>query len=321
MSRYLVTGGAGFIGSHLTRRLLDQGHAVTILDDLTTGRRLNLAGLEGRSGLEIVEASILDRPILDRAAAGKDGIFHLAAAVGVRLIVENPIRSMETNIRGTENVLFAAHAAKTPILLTSSSEVYGKGIHRRFHEEDDMLLGPTSKPRWSYAAAKAIDEFFALSYHHSRGLPVVIARLFNTVGPGQVGQYGMVIPRFIEQAKKGGPIRIYGDGTQTRCFCHVADVVEALDRLLADPRARGQVFNVGSEEEVSIADLARRIAEFAGTNPTTELVPYEAAYAPGFEDIKHRAPDTSKIRNLLGWKPKRTLDDILRELTISPLSA
>jgi UDP-glucose 4-epimerase len=310
-SNYLLTGGAGFIGSHLAERLLVQGHKVTAVDDLSTGRVENLAGIRGHERFEFVRASIMDAVVMDRLASRADVIVHLAAAVGVQLIVEHPVRTIETNIMGTEAVLKAALRYGCRTLLASTSEVYGKGSRIPFWEDDDVLLGATSKSRWAYAASKMVDEFLGLAYHREFGLDVVVFRLFNTVGPRQSGRYGMVIPRFVRQALAGEPITVYGDGEQTRSFCDVRDVVRALADLACSDAATGRVFNIGATEETTINTLAEMIRDLAGSASEIVKVPYAEAYAPGFEDMRRRVPDLRKIRELIGWEAERGLEEIL----------
>ena len=309
--RVLVTGGAGFIGSHLCEHLLSQGHRVLVIDDLSTGTIENIIHLKAHPRFEYSVASIMNVPVTAELVDRSDLIFHLAAAVGVRLIVESPVHTIETNIRGTEIVLGLANKKKKKVVLTSTSEVYGKSAKVPFVEEDDLVLGPTSKARWSYACSKAIDEFLALAYLREKGLPVVIARLFNTVGPRQTGQYGMVLPNFVGQALSGQPITVYGDGTQSRCFSHVGDVVAALYRLALEERAVGGVYNVGSDEEVTILELAHRVRRAAGSESEIRFVPYKDAYGTGFEDMPRRVPDISRARNLIGFAPTRTLSQII----------
>ncbi len=308
---YLITGGAGFIGSHLAEALLADGHQVTIIDDLSTGRFENIAHLRGRPGFRFAIDTIMNEVVLDRLASECDAIFHLAAAVGVDLIVRRPVHTIQANIMGTEAVLRAAARYRVPVLIASTSEVYGKGVRIPFREDDDVLLGPTCRSRWSYAASKMVDEFLGLAYQRELGLPVVIVRLFNTVGPRQTGRYGMVVPRFVKQALHGEPITVYGDGQQSRCFCDVADVVRALEGLIEHPEAAGRVFNVGSTEEVTIEELAHRVKAVTGSDSPIVYVPYEQAYAPGFEDMRRRVPDISRIRSLLGWTPRIPLDETL----------
>ncbi|MBI4615169.1 MAG: GDP-mannose 4,6-dehydratase [Planctomycetes bacterium] len=309
--RFLITGGAGFIGSHLSELLLAQGDRVLVLDDLSTGSMANLEFLKGRKGFDYRIDSIENEPVLAETIDEADAVFHLAAAVGVRLVVEEPVRTIETNILGTRLVLKHANKKKKPVLLTSTSEIYGKSAAVPFREDSDMVFGPTTHSRWSYACSKAIDEFLALSYWREKRQPVVIVRLFNTVGPRQVGRYGMVIPRFVGQALSGGPITVYGDGTQSRCFCDVTDVVAALDQLLRDPAAYGEVYNVGSDGEVSILALAERVRALVDPKVAIKLVPYDEAYGPGFEDMVRRVPDVSKLKKKIGFSPRHDLDSIL----------
>lgn len=309
--KVLITGGAGFIGSHLAERLLERGDEVVALDDLSTGRRENLAHLESNPKLKVVIGKVEDETVSTTLISDADVIFHLAAAVGVRLVVEHPVRTIETNIRGTEVVLRLAAEKKTRVLVASTSEVYGKREQVPFREDDDLILGSTSKSRWSYACSKAIDEFLALAYWKERQLPVVVVRLFNTVGPRQTGRYGMVIPNFVRQAIKGEAITVYGAGTQTRCFTHVADVVSALIALIQRPESSGQVYNVGSSRELTIKELAERVKELTGSSSEIKLIPYEEAYEEGFEDMLRRVPDISKLSTLTGYAPTRSLEDII----------
>ena len=312
--RYLITGGAGFIGSHLAERLLAGGHAVLVLDDLSTGRFENVAHLEGRPEFELHVASVTDPGAVERCVIECQAVFHLASAVGVRLVVDEPVKTIETIVGGTDVVLKACARYRRPVLLTSTSEVYGKGSKVPFAEGDDCVMGPTTTRRWAYACAKALDEFLAQAYWHEARLPVVIARLFNTVGPRQTGRYGMVIPRFVAQALAGEPLTVYGDGTQTRCFAHVSDIVGALALLMETPKARGEVFNIGNDEEVSILDLAHRVRSLTGSRGPIRLVPYGEAYTAGFEDMVRRVPDLTKVRSLIGFKPTRDLDQILADV-------
>jgi UDP-glucose 4-epimerase len=316
----LITGGAGFIGSHLAEALLERGHTVTIIDDLSTGRFENIAHLTGHPHFHFAIETITNQVVLDRLASECSLIFHLAAAVGVQLIVESPVHTIETNITGTEAVLKAALRYRAKVLIASTSEVYGKGNVTPFQEDDDVVLGPTIRSRWAYAASKMVDEFLALAYHHEKGLPVVVVRLFNTVGPRQTGRYGMVIPRFVEQALHNEPLTVYGDGQQSRCFLHVHDAVEAILALSEAPEAVGQVFNVGSIEEVSIQGLAEHILALTaagqagpGDAPIT-FIPYDQAYAEGFDDMRRRVPDISKIKALTGWEPRYGLQEILEDV-------
>jgi UDP-glucose 4-epimerase len=311
---YLVTGGAGFIGSHLTEALLARGERVVVLDNCSTGRLANLAGVAEHPRLKVVQGSVLDELVVDELVHECDVVVHLAAAVGVKLIVEHPLRSLTTNIRGSEIVLEAAHRYRRTILLASTSEIYGKNTAMPLREDADRVLGSPAVARWAYSTAKAVDEMLAYAYHRERGLPAIVVRLFNTVGPRQSPAYGMVIPRLVRQALSGEPLTVFGDGTQTRCFCHVADVVDALLRLLDEPAAVGQVFNVGATEEVSIAELARRVIALTGSASPIRLVPYAEAYERGFEDMMRRVPDTTRIQALVGWRPTRTLDEILVEV-------
>jgi len=313
-TRVLITGGAGFIGSHLAEALLDSGMQVAVLDDLSTGRFENIAHLVGRPGFSFAIDSITNAIVLDRLASESDAIVHLAAAVGVKLVVERPVHTIETNIMGVESVLKAAARYRAKVIIASTSEVYGKGVRVPFREDDDVVLGPTSRHRWAYAASKMVDEFLALAYHQKYGLPVIVVRLFNTVGPRQTGRYGMVLPRFVRQALANDPITVYGDGSQSRCFCDVSDTVRALEALLLDARAVGQVFNVGSTEEVTILELAQRVKRLTHSASPITFVPYDEAYAPGFEDMQRRVPDISRIRSLIGWEPRYDLDAILRRI-------
>ena len=308
---YLVTGGGGFIGSHLVEALLGGGNDVVVLDNLATGRMANLAAVADHPSLRFVRGSVLDEPMVEELVHECDVVVHLAAAVGVRLIVEQPLRSFTTNIRGSEIVIEAAHRYRRQILLTSTSEIYGKNSAVPLVEEADRVLGSPTIARWAYSTAKAVDEILAYAYYRERGLPTTVVRLFNTVGPRQSPGYGMVLPRLVRQAVAGEPLTVFGTGRQTRCFCHVSDVVDALLRLLAHPGARGEVFNVGSQDEISILELANRVIERAASRSWVELIPYEEAYASGFEDMQRRVPDTTKMRLLTGWAPTRTLDDIL----------
>ena len=307
----LITGGAGFIGSHLADRLLAEGHRVVIYDDLSTGRYDNIQHLLDRPDVEFVLGSILNADLLDDAVARCDTVFHLAAAVGVHLIVERPLESLATNIRGSELVLEKAHKHGTRILVASTSEIYGKNTSDRLHEDDDRILGSALKTRWSYSEAKAIEEVLAYTYWRQKGLPSVIVRLFNTVGPRQTGSYGMVIPRFVNQAIRGEDLTVYGSGEQTRCFCAVFDVVEAMVRLVDTPQAYGTVCNLGGEEEVSIADLARRVIKQVGSDADVRFIPYEEAYEEGFEDMQRRVPDTTRAHNLVGFTASMSLEEII----------
>ncbi len=314
MTHALITGGAGFIGSHLADRLLAAGQQVTIIDDLSTGRFENVAHLEGHPGFHYAIEDIRNIHVLDRLVSECDVIYHLAAAVGVEKIISQPIATIEINVGGTEVVLKTARRYRKKVLIASTSEIYGKGARFPFSEEDDRLMGPTTRSRWSYAASKAIDEFLALAYHKEVGLPVVIMRFFNTVGPRQTGQYGMVLPRFVRWALANEPIRVYGDGQQTRCFCNVRDVVAAVHALAEAPQAAGQVFNIGSQEEISILALAERIRTRAGSRSDIQFVPYDDAYEAGFEDFRRRVPGLDKIRAAIEWQPTITLDQTIDEI-------
>jgi len=307
----LVTGGAGFIGSHLCDRLLDAGHSVTAFDDLSTGSPDNLRLARRHSKFRFARGTVLDPKRTRRLVGAADAVVHLAAAVGVMLVVKSPVRTIETNIRGTEVVLEAAAVRRVPVLLASTSEVYGKGARVPFSEGDDSVLGPPDHGRWAYAASKLVDEFLALAYWKERGLQVVIARLFNTVGPRQTGRYGMVVPRFVGQALAGGPITVYGDGRQTRCFAHVDDVTGALERLLKARRARGRAVNVGTDDEISIGALARLVRRRINPKAAIRHVPYSRAYGEGFEDLRRRVPDLSRIRGLIGWRPRLGIEAII----------
>lgn len=321
MTHCLVTGGAGFIGSHLTERLLDLGHEVTVLDDLSTGRRENLKGVESHPQLHIRSGSITDPLLLAEVMAKIDVVYHLAAAVGVKLVADDPVRTIETNIYPTESLLQLAVQGKKRFFLASTSEVFGKNPKERWTEEDDLHLGPTSRPRWAYGCSKAIDEFLALAYHQKYGLDVVIGRFFNVVGPRQVGNYGMVVPRFVEAALAGRPLTVYDDGEQVRCFAHVRDVVESIIRLMETPAAYGRVYNIGSDRPVSIVELARtvieRVAEATGRSPGEEPIafqPYHEAYGENFEDVRRRVPDVSRLETTIGRKPSMPLNEILDDI-------
>jgi len=317
--RVLITGGAGFIGSHLAEYLLSQGHSVHIFDNLSTGRLANVHHLSHRPDVRITVGDITDPAALGPAAREADSVVHLAAAVGVRLIMEKPVETIVTNVAGTEYVLKFASQRDLPVFVASTSEVYGKLMETddtidALREDGDWRLGPTSKRRWAYACSKALDEFLALAYYDEKKLPVVCGRFFNTVGPRQTGQYGMVIPNFVQRALLDEPILIYGDGEQTRCFNHVADAVRAVALLMADPKAIGQVFNIGNTYEISMNDLAGRIKEMTGSRSEIVHVPYDQVFKHGFEDMRRRTPDLSKITGAIGWTPTRSIDDILRDV-------
>ncbi|MCL1827489.1 MAG: GDP-mannose 4,6-dehydratase [Candidatus Cloacimonetes bacterium] len=312
--RILITGGAGFIGSHLCEALLAKGHKVSIIDNLSTGKLSNIDHLQVNESFHYVLGSILDRDILESLISEADEIYHLAAAVGVSYIINNPLLSLQTNIEGTENVLEFANKYKRKVLIASTSEIYGKSDKIPFKEEDDRVLGSTSISRWGYSCSKAIDEFLSLAYHREKKLPVVIVRLFNTVGPRQTGQYGMVIPKFVKAAMLGHPITIHGNGKQSRCFADVADIVWSLQALMSEPRAIGQVFNVGNKEEISIEDLAMKIKDMTKSSSKIEYIPYENAYEEGFEDMLRRMPDLSKVNEFIGYEPQYSLDMILERV-------
>ena len=318
--RVLVTGGTGFIGAHLVRLLLARGDEITVVDNLSTGRRRNLP--ERHDRLRFIEADLSDA----LAALGRgeyfDEIYHLAAAVGVKLVVDDPILAIETNIGRTIDLLrFAltrsAEGGPTRTLVVSSSEVYGKGVRNPFSEDDDVVYGPTTVARWCYGCSKAVDEYLAMAHARKHALPAVIVRLFNTVGPGQVGEYGMVVPRFVRAALEGRPIEVYGDGGQTRCFCDVRDIVSAMPRLVGDPACHGRVFNLGSDRSLSILELAQTIVRTLGSTSSVRTVPYSEAYAPGFEDLRDRRPNLARIRAAIGWEPRRTLEETIRDVAAS----
>jgi UDP-glucose 4-epimerase len=312
--RILITGGAGFVGSHLADELLSRGHAVHALDDLSTGSIDNIRHLKGHPRFAYTIGSCHESPLVAELVDEADIVYHLAAAVGVELIVESPVRTIETNVHCTEVVLGAAARRNTPVLLTSTSEVYGKSRDLPYREDGDVTLGPTNIGRWSYACSKAIDEFLALAYWKEQRLPVVVTRLFNTVGPRQIGNYGMVIPRFVSQARKGTPLTVYGDGSQTRCFCHVADIVGALTALIHCTDAHGGVFNLGGLEETSILELAERIIAMTGSDSAISLIPYREAHEEEFEDMCRRVPDVSKAADLIGWDSRHSLNQIIADV-------
>ena len=319
MAHALITGGAGFIGSHLAETLLARGDSVTVIDDLSTGSFANIEHLTGNPRFRFAIESITNEVVLDRLASECNVIYHLAAAVGVQLIIQQPVHTIETNVMGTEAVFKAALRYRAKVLVASTSEVYGKSGRVPFAEDDDITLGPTSRNRWAYAATKMVDEFLALAYHREHGLPVVIFRLFNTVGPRQTGRYGMVIPRFVRQALAGEPLTVYGDGSQSRCFCNVSDSVRAIAGLAEAPEAVGRVFNIGSTEEVTILELARRTLALASDGDDNwqqqiRFISYEDAYALGFEDMQRRVPDISRIGQTIGWSPRIPLDTTLQQV-------
>jgi len=310
--RYLVTGGAGFIGSHLVERLIARGDQVVILDDLSTGAPKNLANVEGKVALH--KGNILDRSIIEELVAGCDYVVHLAAALGVLNIVNKPLESLKINLQGSEVVLEAANKYKRPVLIASTSEIYGKNEKVPLNEEDDRVIGHPLKSRWSYSEAKAVDESLAYFYYLENKLPVRIVRFFNTVGPRQVGHYGMVVPRFVSAALANKPLSVYGGGDQIRCFCHVDDVVRALLLVMDSEQAIGQVFNVGNNQQISIIDLAKKVIEITNSASKIEKIAYEDAYPDGFEDMQRRVPDISKIKSVLGWSPKIGLDQIIKDI-------
>jgi UDP-glucose 4-epimerase len=314
MATHLITGGAGFIGSHLADYLLQRGETVIIIDNLTTGSYNNIEHLEGRSGFQCYIDDVRHESLIDELIRRSDRVYHLAASVGVRLIIERPTESLINNIVGTERVLRSASRYRKPVLITSTSEVYGKSKKESFSESDDRIMGPTDKSRWGYANSKATDEFLSMAYYEEMRLPVVITRLFNTVGPRQTGRYGMVIPNFVSQALRGLPITVHGDGSQTRCFGHVKDIVPALAELITHPKTFGKVFNVGSDREISIKDLAELVIKKTGTTSQVCYTPYSEAYPPGFEDMQRRVPDLRRVSALIGYRPTRTLDDILADV-------
>ncbi|NQU39099.1 MAG: NAD-dependent epimerase/dehydratase family protein [Lentisphaerae bacterium] len=311
---YLVTGGAGFIGSHLCELLLSKGHRVLALDNLSTGLMSNIEPLRGNPLFEFCRDNVMSEVVLDRLASQSDIIIHFAASVGVERIISNPVETIHNNVAGTEAVLQAALRYGCRVLVASTSEVYGKGARIPFSEDDDVLLGPSCRNRWSYAASKMVDEFLALAYCHEYDLPAIVVRFFNTVGPRQSGQYGMVVPRFVRQAVRGAPISVYGDGTQQRCFCDVSDVIRAVELLSVHPEATNRVFNIGGQEEISIGALAERVVAVTGSSSPIQYIPYDQAYAPGFEDMARRVPDTTRVEQLIGWKPTLMLQDILERV-------
>jgi UDP-glucose 4-epimerase len=314
MRNVLITGGAGFIGSHLAEALLERGDAVQVIDDLSTGSIQNIVHLKSHPRFSYMLDTVMNRPFMLELVDGADVVFHLAAAVGVRLIVEQPVRTIETNIKATELILELCARKQKPVLLASTSEVYGKLDKPKFSEEDDVVLGPTSRARWCYAASKIIDEFVAIAYFREKGFPAVIVRLFNTIGPRQTGQYGMVVPRFVCQALLGEPITVYGDGTQRRSFTWVGDVVNAMMALIEQPGAYGEVFNIGHTKEIAIHELAALVKEIAGSRSEIRFVPYEQAYEAGFEDMPRRLPDISKIQRLIGYSPTLDLPEMLERI-------
>ena len=312
--KILITGGAGFVGSHLADKLIGQGHEITVIDDLSTGRYSNVEHLEGHERFRLIIDTVLNAPLMEELIRDSDRVFHMASAVGVRLIMEQPVKTIETIFHGTDVVLKYCSRYRKRVLIPSTSEVYGKGASIPFREEDDLLTGATDKHRWAYACAKTLDEFLALAHWKETRLPVVVVRLFNTVGPRQTGQYGMVVPRFVHNALRNEPITVFGDGTQQRCFGHVLDVVEGLSKLLETPECFGQVINLGNDEEVSILGLAERAMELTGSTSEIRYIPYEEAYGDGFEDMQRRVPGLEKARKLVGYQPTRSLNDIINDV-------
>ena len=312
--RTLVTGGAGFIGSHLAERLLEKGHEVFIIDNLWTGKLSNIAKIQNHERLHLVVDTILNESVMNELVFKADHVYHLAAAVGVRNIMDHPVETIEVNVQGTETVLRLANRFKKKVLVVSTSEVYGNHLDHDLSEDDNRVMGSVKKRRWAYACSKTLDEFLALAYHDEKKLPVVITRLFNTVGPRQTGQYGMVLPTFVQCALFGKPITVFGDGTQTRSFTHVKDVVWALTRIMEEPAAEGDVFNVGNDHEVSIEDLARKVKEMTASESEIEYLSYEKAYGPGFEDMQRRCPNIDKVKDLIGFEPRHDLEAIIQSV-------
>lgn len=312
--KMLITGGAGFIGSHLVERLLELGHEVFVIDNLWTGRLANLSRVQNNKRLHLVVDTILNESVMNELIFKVDQIYHLAAAVGVRNIMDHPVETLDINVKGTETVLRLSNRFKKKTFIASTSEIYGRHVEHALSEEDNRVMGTVKKRRWAYACSKTLDEFLALAYYDEKKLPVVIGRLFNTVGPRQTGQYGMVLPNFVQSALLGKPIPVFGDGNQTRSFAHVKDVVDAIIRLMEEPKAEGDVFNVGNDQEVTINELARKVKAMTGSNSEIEHIPYEKAYGPGFEDMERRQPNIEKIRKLIGFEPKYDLDAIIQSV-------
>jgi len=312
--KILITGGAGFVGSHLADRFIKDGHEITVIDDLSTGRYSNVAHLEDQKGFRLIIDTVLNQPLMEELVRETDRVYHMASAVGVRLIMEQPVKTIETIFHGTDVILKFCSRYRKRVLIPSTSEVYGKGASIPFSEEDDLLTGATDKHRWAYACAKTLDEFLALAHWKETRLPVVVVRLFNTVGPRQTGQYGMVVPRFVQAAIRNEPITVHGDGTQQRCFGHVSDVVGGLTKMLETPACFGQVINLGNDEEISIMGLADRAITLTGSKSEIRFVPYEEAYGEGFEDMRRRVPNLAKAKRLIGYQPTRSLDDIINDV-------
>ena len=315
--KILLTGGAGFIGSHLAEKLISEGHSVTVLDDLSTGSSANLNSLKGSSDFRLVEASMLDKSIVNQLVADSDGVIHLGAALGVQRILERPYESFIANTQGTENLIIAAAESKKKIFIASTSEIYGKNPEQPLNEESDRVIGSPKLLRWAYSEAKAIDESLAQMFAQSHGLSYVVGRFFNTVGPRQSGMYGMVLPRFVSAALNGEALEVHGDGLQTRTFCHVLDSIDAVMRLFLSSKAIGEAFNIGGEGEISIKDLAQKVIAITGSKSEIKYISYQSAYPQGFDEMMRRVPDTSKLRSYTGWSPKRNLDEIINDIQIS----
>ena len=312
--KVLVTGGAGFIGSHLAEKLLDLGHEVFVIDNLWTGKLDNIKAIQNHQRFHLVVDTILNESVMNELIFKVDHVYHLAAAVGVKNIMGHPVETLETNVKGTEVVLRLANRFKKKVFIAYTSEIYGKHVEHTLAEDDNRVMGTVKKRRWAYACSKTLDEFLALAYYDEKKLPVVIGRLFNTVGPRQTGQYGMVLPSFVQSALLGKPITVFGDGTQTRSFTHVYDVVDAMIKLMDEPRAVGDVFNIGNDQEITINELAEKVKEMTGSSSEIEHIPYEKAYGPGFEDMERRCPNIDKIKNLIGFKPKYDLESIIQSV-------
>ncbi len=312
--KILITGGAGFVGSHLADKLIAEGHEITVIDNLSTGRYSNVEHLEGKKNFRLIIDTVLNDKLMEHLVRETDRVYHMASAVGVRLIMEQPVKTIETIFHGTDIILKFCSRYRKPVLIPSTSEVYGKGVSVPFKEEDDLLTGATDKHRWAYACAKTLDEFLALAHWKETRLPVVVVRLFNTVGPRQTGQYGMVVPRFVHAAMRNEAIEVHGDGTQSRCFGHVSDIVEGLSKLLDTPTCFGQVINLGNSEETTIRGLAEKAIELTGSSSEIRYIPYEEAYGEGFEDMRRRVPSLEKARRLIGYQPTRSLSDIINDV-------